>query len=118
MTSIRDELKNVISMLPASRGALVSGLGKRLSKAAIAAMLVTALGPPIWLAVLVARGAWRGDVFGVFYDRSMWEDEFVAKWPLLLIPSTIQYFLQCSRTAGAHSDRSLRVSSIPHFMMA
>src|SRR4051812_12363558 len=100
MTSIRDKLKDVFSMLPASRGALVPGVGERLLNAAIAAMLVTALGPPIWLAVLVARGAWRGDVFEVFFDRLMWADEGVAKWPLVLIiagSAAVGVFLESAR---------------------
>src|SRR3954466_179160 len=100
MTSSRDELKDVFSILPASRGALVTGFGKRLIKAAIAAMLVTALAPPIWLAGLVARGTWRGDDFEVFYDRLMWEDEFVARWPLVLIiagSAAVGVFLESPR---------------------
>jgi hypothetical protein len=85
MASIRDELKTVFNMLPASRRALVPGFGKRLIKAVIASLLVTALGPPVWIAVLFVRGAWRGDAFEVIHNRLVWEDEFVTKWSLALI---------------------------------
>src|SRR4051812_9802002 len=35
-----------------------------------------------------------------------------------LIPSSIQYFLQCGMTAGAHPDRGLMVSNLRSFLVA
>src|SRR3954454_1082308 len=62
------------------------------------------------------------------YDTDLTDAQWEILAPLLppppgggrprTIPSPIQYFLQCSMTTDAHSDRSLMVSNVRHLMEA
>jgi hypothetical protein len=68
--------------------------------------------PLIWLALLVAFGAWKGEPLDVFRNRITWEDEFLAKLPAAFLIGSLGAFtiligfLTERKPVGARSDVS------------
>jgi hypothetical protein len=80
MTRVPDELRAVFGMLLNAKRALMPERVKRLLRALFSALVIAALGPPVWIAIVVLGHLRSGDALRVFHDRMIWEEEVAAKW--------------------------------------
>ena len=66
-----------------------TNLRRRILLATLALFGITAIGPMIWLVILIVFGLVHGEPLRVFHNHLIWEDEFVAKAPIAAVISAI-----------------------------